>query len=124
METLPFLIDYANKHENFKNEKIIDLMTVLYDYLINLQASTLQFNTFSNAPYKANHKTYSDCYYNYLFFLENISHLNARELHKFISHLNFVDDKYILDGWNFDHIKHHLKHCINFNFNGTQTNLF
>lgn len=124
MAILPFLIEYQKEYENFKNEKIIDFMTVLYNYLMECHTASLGFNTFSNQPFKTNHKIYSENYYYYLFLLENIGRLNSRELHKFISHLNFVDDKYVLVGWSFDYLKHHLKTCINYDFRGKQMDLF
>ena len=123
MATLNFLVDYQKKYENFKSEQIIDLMTVLYDYLMLSQASTLRFNTFSNEPFKTNHKIYFENYTHYVYLLEHIGYLNARELHKFISHLNFVDGKFIFDGYSFRSIKEQLKICIDYDFKEKQMNL-
>jgi hypothetical protein len=124
MATLNFLVEYGEKYENFKSQQIIDLMTVLYDYLIFCQASSLRFNTFSNEPYKTNHKIYSENYTHYVFMLEKIGYLNARELHKFISYLNFVNGKFVFDGYSFRPIKEQLKICINYDFRGKQMDLF
>jgi len=124
MEILNHLKLYGNSNQNFNNDKMIDFLTVLYLNLIEVQKKSLLFNPFSNGPADSSHQIYYKNYGYYIRILNHISDLKPKELLLFISKLNFVEEKFILDNWDFKLLVYKLEDCINYDFSDKQIELF
>lgn len=115
---------YQKQSENFKNPKVISMVTVMFEILESTNKRAMTFDLDNDGMrYKAM-ENFSMMYKDFCKTINYITPMNTKELNFFLSKFKFENENYIHECSSFSSIWATANYCLGFNFSDLQTQLF